>query len=429
MMNSTSICRVSARQLLDCKCRPMLEVDVYTQGGACGRGSAPTGSSVGSHESFVLRDNNPAEYGGMSVHKAVDVIETVIGPALAGMDVMDLNALDKKMLELDGTPEKRILGGNSIYSTSIACARAAAASQNLPLYQLFAQQRGGLHHIPVTTFNIVNGGRFSGYTMAFNEFIVVPFGVEYIEEAVEMGVQVFHKLGEIIEHFQHGRPASTGGSYGYSAPCDDPEIVLSLMQDAIDACGYHGRMVFALDCASSEMYDKEKKTYLLKGQRLSSEELISYVQGLSQKFPLFFVEDLLDEDDWDGFICAKQKLTRTNIIGDDFIVTNRHRLEKAFELQAVDGFILKPNQVGTISEALETYDYAAQHGLIAIPSGRSGGVIGDVVMDFSVGLNAPLQKNGAPRSGERIDKLNLLLRVSSQNPDLKLCDIRTFARF
>ena len=148
-----------------------------------------------------------------------------------------------------------------------------------------------------------------------------------------------------------------------------------------------------------------------------------------KKFPLFFVEDLLDEDDWDGFICAKQKLTRTNIIGDDFIVTNRHRLEKAFELQAVDGFILKPNQVGTISEALETYDYAAQHGLIAIPSGRSGGVIGDVVMDFSVGLNAPLQKNGAPRSGERIDKLNLLLRVSSQNPDLKLCDIRTFARF
>lgn len=428
-MSRTTICQVSARQLLDCKCRPMLEVDVHTQGGFCGQGSAPTGSSVGSHESFILRDHNPNEYGGMSVHKAVSMIETVIGPALIGMDVEDFRALDQKMLELDGTQEKTVLGGNSIYSTSIACARAAAAASNVPLYQYFAERRGGLKHIPVPTFNVINGGHLAGYTMAFNEFIIVPFGAAHIEEAVEMGINVFHKLGQVIEHFQHGRPAGVGGSYGYTAPCDDPEIVLSLMQDAVDACGYHGRIVFALDCASSEMYDAEKKTYFLKNQQLSSDELISYAKGLTEKFPLLFVEDLLDEDDWDGFIHAKRALTRTNIIGDDFIVTNARRLKKACELHAVDGFILKPNQVGTISEALDTFDYALQNNLIAIPSGRSGGVIGDVVMDFSVGLNTMLQKNGAPRSGERIDKLNFLLRVADQYPSLPLCDISRISRF
>lgn len=428
-MSKTTISRVAARQLLDCKCRPMLEVDVFTEGGAMGRGSAPTGSSVGSHESFILRDNDPGEYNGLSVHRAVQTVETVIAPALTGMDVMDQRALDRKMLELDGTAEKTVLGGNSIYSTSIACARAGAACRGLPLYQRFAEERGGLKHIPVPTFNVVNGGRYGDYTMAFNEFIIVPSGASCIEEAVEMGVKVFQRLGDIIFRYKKGVPAGIGGSYGYCAPCDDPETVLGLIQDAAGACGLQDKITLALDCASSEMYCPESKTYLLKGKQCSSGELIDYAERLTRRFPLVFIEDLLDEDDWDGYVRAKQVLKRTLVIGDDFIVTNARRLERACELHAVDGFILKPNQVGTISEALDTYDYAYRHNLIAIPSGRSGGVIGDVVMDFSVGLNVEIQKNGAPRSGERIDKLNFLLRVASENPGLGLCDMKKIIRF
>lgn len=428
-MNGTAISKIEARQLLDCKCRPMLEVDVHTQSGAWGRGSAPTGSSVGSHEAFILRDENLNEYNGMSVHKAVHVIESVIAPSLLGMDVTDLAAIDQKMLALDGTAEKKVLGGNSIYSVSIACARAAASCSGLPLYQYFANQHGGLKHIPVPTFNIVNGGRFDGYTMPFNEFILVPFGTSCIEEAVETGVTVFQRLGQTIQHFQHGRPAGVGGSYGYTAPCDDPQVVLSLMQDAADQCGLGERVVFALDCASSEMYDPQSKTYLLHGRRVSAEELTAYLKDLTAQFPLLFVEDPLGEDDWDGFVRAKQALTRTNLIGDDFIVTDVQRLKRAYTLDAVDGFIFKPNQIGTISQALDTFSFASSHNLLTVPSGRSGGVIGDVVVDFAVGLGVPFLKNGAPRSGERIDKLNFLLRVASQHPQLPLSDIRKIARF
>ncbi len=428
-MSNTAIKSITARQLIDCKCRPMLEVDVVTEGGALGRGSSPTGSSVGSHESFILRDHNPAEYDGMSVHKAVHVVEATIAPALRGMDILDQAALDRRMLELDSTPEKSVLGGNSIYSVSIACARAAAAAQGVPLYLRFAADRGGLKHIPIPTFNVVNGGRYHTHTMPFNEFILAPYKAGSIELAVEIAVKVFKRLGILIERYQKGVPAGIGNSFGHMAPCDDPAEILGLLWQAAMDCGYQDNIALALDCASSEMYDSKDRTYLLKGKRVTNDELISYVQQLTLQFPLLFVEDLLDEDDWDGFVKAKQLLQSTNIIGDDFIVTNVNRLRKAYEMNAVDGFILKPNQVGTISEGLDTFDFAERHDLLAIPSGRSGGVVGDVVMDFAVGLNVKLLKNGAPRSGERIDKLNFLLRVADKHPELHLFDGSSLSKF
>ena len=425
-MNS-KIKRVDARQILDCKARPMLEVDVYTEDNVLGRGSAPTGTSVGMYESYVLRDGDPSDYDGMSVHTAVRSVKEIIGPALLGMDVMDQTSIDHKMIQLDGTPNKQKLGGNTIYSVSIACLRAAAATRQIPVYRLLAG--GPLEIIPLPTFNVVNGGRNGGVVQAFNEFLLVPYGAETVEEAVSMGIRVFQKLKPVITAYQNGRDPLVGGSYGWAAPSNDPETVLGLMAEAVEQCGLTGRMAYALDCASSEMYDKDTDTYELKGERVSNDEIIRCIRTISEKFPLVFAEDILDENDWSGFEKAHKAITRTNLIGDDLIVTNRSRLEYACQLNAIDGFILKPNQVGTITEALETYAFARERGLLAIPSGRSGGAVDDVVADVCLGLQGPISKNGAPRSGERLNKINSLLRASSQEPNSHLADFSGLIRF
>ena len=420
------IASVRAQQIIDCKCRPAVEVEIRTESGAVGRGAAPTGTSVGMHEAFVLRDGDPTTYGGLSVHKAVANAVDAIGPALVGMDVFDQRAIDEKMIALDGTPDKRRLGGNAIYSASIAAFRAAADARRIPLYRHIAGR--DIRTVPVPCFNVVNGGRNEALTQAFNEFLIVPYGTDSVDFAVEMAVTVFQKLAEVLaKHL--GRKPQVASSYGYAAPSDDPEVILSLMQEAIDACGYTGRIAFALDCASSEMYDGKTGTYLLKGSRVSSDELIAYAKELTEKFDLVFIEDLLDENDWDGYGKAARELTRTLVLGDDLTVTNTALLRRAHEARAVDGFVLKPNQVGTITEALDAHRFASEHGMISVPSGRSGGVVDDVVMDFSVGLEVPFQKNGAPRSGERIEKLNFLMRANAASPGCRLYDIGPLLRF
>lgn len=420
------IVSVTAQQLIDCKCRPVVEVGIRTGSGASGRGCAPTGSSVGMYEAFVLRDGDPKRYKGLSVHKAVANVKETIAPALIGMNVFDQRAIDEKMNRLDGTPEKKNLGGNAIYSASIACFRAAADSVGQPLYRYI---RGGdIETVPVPGFNVINGGRYEELIQPFNEFIIVPYRADDIDEAVEMGVSVFQALGDVLERFLGGSP-QIASSYGYAAPSEDPEIVLSLMRDAVRQCGYGEKVAFALDCASSEMYDKDTGTYLLKGERVDSDALIAYAKTLSEKFDLVFIEDLLDENDWEGYTKAVKALTRTIVLGDDLTVTNIEFLKKAHELKAVEGFILKPNQVGTITEALDAYRFAQEHQMIAVPSGRSGGVVDDVVMDFSTGLQVPFQKTGAPRSGERIEKLNFLMRANASNPGCRLYDISTLVKF
>ncbi len=422
----TIIEAVTARQILDCKARPMVEVEIVTSSGHSGRGAAPTGQSVGMHESFVLRDEDPNEYRGLSVHKAVANVNDTIAPALVGLDIFDQAALDGVMIELDGTPQKSRLGGNAIYSASIACLRAAAAAAGQPVYRYIA--RSELATVPVPSFNMINGGRNGKIYQAFNEFILMPYRADTIEEAVEIGVEVFGRLGSVIEKYT-GSPAVVASSYGFAAPSDDPMIVLELMQNAVDACGYSDKVAFALDCASSETYDAVSQTYELKGNRVSSAELIDFARGLTEQFNLVFIEDLLDENDWAGFSRAVQELTRTIVLGDDLIVTNSDFLDRAIQEVAVDGFILKPNQIGTITEALKTYDHAVDHGLLAVPSGRSGGVIDDVVMDLSVGLQVPFQKNGAPRSGERIEKLNFLMRAADDIANSRLADVSGIVRF
>lgn len=417
---------VRAQQIIDCKCRPAVEVEIRTESGAVGRGAAPTGTSVGAHEAFVLRDHDPSSYRGLSVHHAVRNVLDVITPAIVGMDVDDQQAIDRKMIALDGTSNKSVLGGNAIYSTSIAAFRAAADARRIPLYAHIAG--GRIQTVPVPCFNIVNGGDYGDYIQAFNEFLIVPFGTDSVDRAIEMAVAVFQSLHSVLEEHTKSKPR-VASSYGYAAPSDDPEEVLTLMQRAVDRTGYGGAIAFALDCASSEFYDSETNTYLLKGARVSTRDLISYAKRLTERFNLVFVEDLLDEEDWDGYQMAKRELTRTLILGDDLTVSNLLFLQKAAQLRAIDGFVLKPNQVGTITEAMDAYRFAREKGLLAVPSGRSGGVVDDVVMDLSVGLQVPFQKNGAPRSGERIEKLNFLMRASARNAGCQMYDIKPLLRF
>lgn len=420
------IVSVVAQQIIDCKCRPAVEVEIRTESGAIGRGAAPTGTSVGMHEAFVLRDGDPTTYNGLSVHKAVGNVVNTIGPALIGMDVFDQRAIDYKMIALDGTPNKMKLGGNAIYSASIAAFRAAANARRIPLYSYIAE--GDIKTVPVPCFNVINGGRYEGFTQSFNEFLIVPYGTDSIDFAIEMAVAVFHKLNDVLTAYLRKKP-QVASSYGYAAPSDDPEVLLGLMQQAIEQCGYSGRIAFALDCASSEVYDKESRTYLLKGRRVSTDELIAYAKSLTEKFNFVFIEDLLDENDWDGYQKATRELDRTIVLGDDLTVTKLSLLERAYETRAVGGFVLKPNQVGTITEAMDAYRFAHEHDLIAVPSGRSGGVVDDVVMDFSVGLQVPFQKNGAPRSGERIEKLNFLMRANALSAGCRLYDITPLLKF
>lgn len=424
-MTEARIQEVRARQILDCKTRPLVEVEVITDSGHRGRGAAPTGSSVGMHEAVVLRDGGD-EYDGLSVHCAVSNVTDIIAPKLIGLPISDQRAIDQVMIDLDGTDQKSVLGGNAIYSTSIAALRAAAASSNTPVYQYLA--RGPLTHVPVPCFNLVNGGRYRGLVQPFNEFILVPHKAPDIESAIEIAVRTFGALGEVIAKFT-GEPAQVGGSYGYVAPSSDPRVVLDLMLAAADRVGHVDEVALALDCASSEMYDSENDTYLLLDEPVPTSALIDFAEGLTQAFDLVFIEDLLDENDWSGFAEATARLTRTLVLADDLTVTNRQMLDRAVREHAVDGFILKPNQVGTISEALDAYDFAMSHDLLAIPSGRSGGVIDDIVMDLSMGLQVPFQKNGAPRSGERIEKLNYLIRAADEIGSSQMTDLSSLVRF
>ena len=424
------IASVGARQVLDCKARPLLEVEIITDTGHVGRGAAPTGTSVGAHEAFVLRDGDRSEYNGLSVHQAVSAVTDGIAPVLVGAELDDPRTLDRVMIELDGTPDKHRLGGNSIYSTSIALLRAASAAAGVPTYTYVGALLGlePPTTVPAPSFNMINGGRYGDIFQAFNEFLVVPYRADSIESAVEKGVSLFGVLGEVLAR-RLGRAPLIASSYGYVAPSSDPRVVMEVLAEAVERAGCADIMAFALDCASSEVYDKSTQTYAFNGERVTAEALIDYARALSEDFPMVFIEDLLDGDDWDGFTKAVQTIDRSIILGDDLIVTNRDRLETAVTTSAVDGFILKPNQVGTIAEALDCFEYASQNAILTIPSGRSGGVIGDVVMDLAVGLGAPFQKNGAPRSGERIEKLNFLLRAAERIPNCALADVPALVRF
>lgn len=406
-MGDTKVSAIKAREILDSKARPMIEVDVWTTDGAMGRGASPCGTSVGSYEAFVLRDGG-SRYGGLGVQKAVRHVKEAITPALLGKSVCDQRGIDQLMIDLDGTLDKSRLGANTIYSVSIAVARAAANSLRLPLFRYLGGREDYL--LPMPMFNMINGKGASEIRSEFQEFLLIPVMAKTYSEALRMGVEIFSKLGDIIKNHYGQRSLQIGTSAGYVAPTNEPAEILETLLEASKEAGYEEMCKVGLDCAASDFYDRKKGHYLFQGKWTSRDELIRVFEDLSQSYPLFIIEDPLDEDDFEGFAEITKRLNLL-IIGDDLFVTNRERLKKGIDLGSANGMILKPNMVGTLTEAMDTAHYAMKHGYQVVASGRAGGGTDDPIPDIAVALDVPLVKFGAPRSGERIGKQNCLLRI------------------
>lgn len=409
-MRDPKISEIKAREILDSKGRPTVEVDVWTTDGFMGRGAAPCGTSVGRHEAFVLRDGG-SRFGGLGVRKAVQNVREVISPALLGRNVLEQRTIDGLMIELDGTPNKSRLGANAVYSVSIAVARAAASSLGIPLYRYLG--RADVNILPIPMFNMINGGPYSDTNVEFQEFIVVPFVAERYSEALRMGVEVFALVGETIKKRYGERSLHPGHSAGYAAPVNDPVEIIETLLEAVETAGYGGMFKVGLDCAASHFYDRDHGYYTFRGREMGRDEIIHFLESLVQSYGVFMIEDPLDEDDFEGYAEITRRLNIL-ISGDDLFVSNIERLKKGVAMGAGNAMVLKPNMIGTITEALDAVDYARKHGYWIIPSGRAGGVADDPIPEIGVAIGAHLAKFGAPRTAERIAKQNCLLRIEEE---------------
>ncbi|GHV48342.1 enolase [Synergistales bacterium] len=389
-----------------------------------GRAGASTGSSVGANESFVLRDNDPKLFGGLSVYKAIENVEKIIAPALIGLDVLDQEKVDRTMLALDGTRYKTKLGGNAIFAVSVANARVAAEVKGLPLHEAMASKEIKYMYAPAS--NVVNGGTYIDKTLAFQEFMVIPHSVKTFQEGVRIVVEVFQRLGDVIKK-ENGRTANMGNYSGYGAPSDDPLVVFQMITEAVKQLGYEKNVAYAMDCASSEFYDDKEKAYRYRGKLVDRNEIITVLANLAEKYPIVFIEDALEEEDFEGFKLAAEKIN-TVIIGDDFLCTSIDRAKKAVEMGAAKGMIFKPNQAGTVTEALETAHYILDHDLLLVPSGRAGGVLDSPEKEIGIALGCYLAKSGAPRSGSRTAGINLAIRVAEELK-IPMADIKNLPCF
>ena len=423
-MPAGTITRVKARQLLDGNGRPVVEADIITEGGCLGRAGASTGTSVGAGESFVLRDNDPDIFDGLSVYKAIHNIETKIAPAIVGLDVLDQEKIDRVMIDLDGAPLKTCLGGNAIYAVSVAALRAAAAVKGMPLFMAMAGKPPS--YICAPTSNVVNGGVYLDKTLAFQEFMVIPYDVRDMYEAVRIIVEVFLRLGKIIEK-TNGRKPNMGNYSGYGAPSDDPFEVFGMIAEAVSRLGYEKQVCYAIDCAASEFYNAKEGAYDYRGRLVSREEIIEVLAGLAEKYPVAFIEDALEEEDFEGFKLACERVNSV-IVGDDFLCTSLGRARKAVEMGAVRGMIFKPNQAGTITEALEAAKYMMDRDMLVIPSGRAGGVADAPEKEIGIALGMCLAKIGAPRGGARTGSFNFLMRLAEEY-SLPVANIRELSFF
>jgi enolase len=412
-MADQRIAALKAREILDSKARPMVEVDVWTADGVLGRGASPCGTSVGKHEAFVLRDGG-MRYGGLGVQRAVRNAVEVIFPAIQGKSVLDQRGLDECLIALDGTPNKSRLGANAVYSVSIAVARAAAAAQGIPLYRHLGGPEAT--RLPVPMFNMVNGGTFGAVQMEIQEFHLIPASAERYSEALRMGVETYNALGDVIRRRYGKDRLHVGSSAGYGAPSSDPAEILEVLLEAAQAAGYGGECRVGLDCAASHFYDSAAGCYRFRGKAAGREELIAYLESLAKSFDLFMIEDPLEENDFDGFATVTRRIP-TLIVGDDLFVTNLERVKRGVALGAANAMVLKPNMVGTITEAMDAARYATAHGYCVVGSGRAGGSIDDPVPDVAVAVGAALVKFGAPRTGERLGKQNCLLRMEEELGD------------
>jgi len=409
--NRFKIKSVKAREVLDCRGEPTIEVDVITEGGVLGRADAPAGRSRGKYEAFEVRDGGK-RYGGRGVQKAVKIVNEIIAPMLKGMDVRQQREIDYTMIEYDGTENKSKLGGNAMVATSWAVAKAAANALSLPLYRYI----GGVNSyiLPVPMFLYVCGGKLAATDLDFQEFSVMPIGAKTFAEAMRMGSEVYHTLGRLLAKKYGKYSLNTGDEGSYSPPrVDDPREIFEVILEAIEEEGYSNDFILASDAASTHMYNERTGKYRYRGKEISREELMDLYEDLVKTYPLRSIEDPLHEDDFEGHAELTKRL-RIQIVGDDLFASNVKRLEEGIKVGAANAVLLKVNQIGTLTEALETASYANRNRYSVLVSERSGQTEDTWLADLTVAINAGQIKNGAPTRSERVAQFNQLLRIEEE---------------
>ena len=409
MYNST-INKIIAREILDSRGNPTIEVDVCLTDGAFGRASVPSGASTGEHESVELRDNDSLRYLGKGVKKAVEIVNTIIADAIIGLDAFNQKNIDETMISLDGTPNKSFLGANSILGTSIAVAKSSSNAKNKALYEYL--NKDGIYTMPMPMMNIINGGSHADNNVDFQEFMVYPIGANSFSHALQMGTEIFHQLKMVL--VKRNLNTAVGDEGGFAPNLKSNEEAIEIILTAIDKAGYKaGIDIFlALDVAASEIFDKNKYIIQSENKSLSSDQMISYYQNLIEKYPIISIEDGLDENDWNGWVSMNEELgDEIQIVGDDLTVTNINRLKKAIDLKAMNAILIKLNQIGTVTETLEAILLAKKTNFGAIISHRSGETEDTTIADLAVASGVGQIKTGSASRTDRICKYNQLLRI------------------
>jgi enolase len=403
---------VYAREVLDSRGNPTVEVEVVLESGDTGRAIVPSGASTGAFEAVELRDGDSSRYLGKGVEKAVNNVNEIIAPELEGMDAFDQPMIDAIMIELDGTDNKANLGANAILGVSMAVARAAAEEIGLPLFQYL----GGVNakQLPVPMMNILNGGEHADNNVDVQEFMILPVGAESFKEGLRMGAEVFHALKKVLG--EKGLACGVGDEGGFAPNLDSNQEALELIVEAIGKAGYvPGKdVMLGLDVAATELYNAETKKYVLAGENkeLTAAEMVELYEGWAKNFPIVTIEDGLDEEDWDGWKLLTEKLgDRVQLVGDDLFVTNTERLERGIKSGVANSILIKVNQIGTITETLDAIEMAKRAGYTAVISHRSGETEDTTIADLAVATNAGQIKTGAPSRTDRVAKYNQLLRI------------------
>ena len=412
----SNIEKVFARQIIDSRGNPTVEAEVRLSDGTAARGAAPSGASTGEFEALELRDGDKSRYGGKGVQKAVDNVNNIIAPALVGADAADIYAVDKIMLDLDGTKDKSKLGANAILAVSIAASRAAACSLGLPLYKFLGGVQGT--NLPVPMMNILNGGAHATNTVDTQEFMIMPVGAPSFSEALRWCTEVFHALAKILK--DRGLATSVGDEGGFAPNLSSDEETIETILEAVKLAGYEPKKDFmiAMDAASSEWKSEKGKGFYHQpksGRDFTTDELIDHWEALVDKYPIISIEDALDEEDWDGWKRLTERLgKKIQLVGDDLFVTNTERLAKGIANGCANSILIKLNQIGTVSETLEAIKMAHKAGYTAVSSHRSGETEDTTIADLAVALNTCQIKTGAPSRSERVAKYNQLLRIEEE---------------
>ena len=416
----SEIVDVRAREILDSRGNPTVEVEVFTEAGAMGRAAVPSGASTGKYEAVELRDTKAKDrYMGKGVLRAVTNVEEEIASSLIGVEVSDQLYIDNMMIELDGTENKSKLGANAILGVSLAAAKAAAEEYGMPLYRYV----GGVHAntMPVPMMNIINGGSHADNRIDFQEFMIVPVGADCFSDALRMGVETFHTLKSVLK--KKGYATNVGDEGGFAPNMQSNEEAIETVLQAIEAAGFKPGedIMIAMDAAASEFYDAKKKAYVLhksSGKEMSSDDMVAYWTEWSKKYPIFSIEDGLDEDDWAAWAKLVKKIgDTTQLVGDDLFVTNVNRLQRGIDEGSANSILIKVNQIGSLSETIKAVNLATRHGYTSVMSHRSGETEDVTIADLAVALNCGQIKTGSASRSDRVAKYNQLLRIEEELGD------------